>query len=81
MVVLAAAHNLDFDDLFGFADAVLMALVIGAAVARAFGCAELAGGKALAIHLEAFSFFAGAAYFFLFDGGGRVYVVVSVLQL
>ena len=49
-----------------------MELVVGAVVAVAVLGAEFAGGEAFAVHFEAFSFFAGAAAFFLFEGGGVV---------
>ena len=56
---------------FCFFDLVLMRLVIAAAVAIAVFCAEFALSETLAVHFEAFGFFAGAAVFLFLGNGGR----------
>jgi len=55
----------------GFADLVLVKLVIRAAIAGALFCAHFAFSEALAIHLEAFCFFASATVFLFFSDRSR----------
>ena len=47
----------------GFLDLMLMGLVVAAAIAVAIVSAHLALPEALAVHLQAFGLFAGAAVF------------------
>lgn len=55
----------------GLLDLVLVGLVVAAAVAVAVVSAHLALPEALAVHLQAFGLFAGAAVFLFLRDGGR----------
>lgn len=71
LVLLAGGLGFLLDDFFGVVDAVGVVVVVGASVAGAFLGAEFIIGEALAVHLEALRFFAGASRFLFFDHGGR----------
>ena len=71
LVLLARRLGFLLDGFFGVVDAIGVVVVVGASVAGAFLSAEFIIGKALAVHLEALRFFAGASSFLFLDHGGR----------
>jgi hypothetical protein len=78
---LARPRILALDDLFRLGDRIRVALAVRAVVASTFEGAHSPRGEALAVHLQALSFFTCASPFFLLYYGTRANgFMVGVLE-
>ena len=68
-ILLVSARQLMPDQLAGLAKRIIVLMVVMAAETGTLLCAFLARGEALAVHFEAFCFFAGATRFLLLYEG------------
>lgn len=80
LILFCCTLRFYFHYLSGLFDRAKVVVIIRTTIARAIRRTHFSSRKALAVHLQAFSFFAGATSFFLFDVGSRGYsLMVSML--